>query len=592
MVFYHTSPNVKMIKNILTDFKATENIAPYEYMETYVEKYPEETDNLKLQWVVETFLGIQKHWNFLKQIASTMSDEFSEEEQGYFMIYFHAVTFELDPKDLNLLYKSLFNLNKHLLDLFTKFLANNESLTFISHIASQLYDTVFITENIIGPLFNWQPYISEMEHSYEEYTSCMEYRKIKPLTVPIPQNVLNRKHYESLPVIPPTVAPPNSIIKQSRKMVTKSTIDNKLKQLRNRHKEQAAKLLKEVKNNNFHFAQGKSDKYFKTVENIQEEYDNSLQPPPKPKKIFNQQADTKPGDTIASLKRLNKRIQLSEDEEIKWLQDVLGSCRNTAKFNELVENERKDREREREVDIERKHLLGQISHEEAVLAKKKLQDENKKKYEDYLKEKELWNEEIEKWKEEELEKHKKIVESYSLQELAVIKAKNGVCSKKKEDATKVKKETEILVCKMLKEKKEDMERKINMIKEIKILSIIARKANAPKIIDLTQTAGLGLLCEMSIAELQERLNVFKMKLKEEVENKKKQIRDEIIDNKKEIENTKETIKNYMTERAEIRKINKERMMNKPNMKEGMPKEICDLKNALLEKRKQRLSLTT
>lgn len=46
-----------------------------------------------------------------------------------------------------------------------------------------------------------------------------------------------------------------------------------------------------------------------------------------------------------------------------------------------------------------------------------------------------------------------------------------------------------------------------------------KKKNA----DLSETSNMGLLCEMSIAELRERLIILKMELKEEVERRKDEI---------------------------------------------------------------------
>lgn len=234
MVYYHTSGNVKMLRNILIDYDSTTEVSPYEYMRVYIEKCPVDTDDTKLSWIAETFLGINKHKQFLKDISSHLSEELTEEDQDYFIILFHAIVFQLDPKDLSLLYKSIFNTSKLLLSTFSKFLSNNEVLAFISQIAQSYYDTNFITEKIITPLFEWQPYISEIAHSYAEYVKKTESRKMKPPTVPVQPNVLSRKAKEVQPVrghgshasLPLT--PPNSVQK-SKRMLTKSVIDEKLK---------------------------------------------------------------------------------------------------------------------------------------------------------------------------------------------------------------------------------------------------------------------------------------------------------------------------------------------------------------------------
>lgn len=591
MVYYLTSGNVKILRNIVADYGGASEVSPYEYMKTYIEKCPESIDDTKLSWIAESFLGYHRHKAFLKEISSHLSEELTNDDQDYFMIIFHAVTFQCEPKDMQFLYKCLFNLSKSLLKTFTKFLSNNEVLTYISQVAQTSYDTTFITDNIIRPLFEWQPYISDMAHTYAEYVKKVENRKLKPPTVPIQPNVLNRK-VKDLPTLPSSgfpVTPANSIFNKKPKMVTKTTIDQKLKQIHEKNKQKAANLLNDVKNKDFHYAQTKSEKYFKRITSIRDEIETEFTKT-KPKRSLHLKTNPAPvKENAAAIKRINKRIQLAEEEEVLWFQNALKCCKNTAKIDELAEYDRQDKERERLLDIEKKHLLGQITHEEAVLAKRKMLDENKKKYEEFLKEKESWNEEIERWKRLEMEKNRKQVEKLSLTELNLLHAKSEMLTKKKESADEVKKDLEVVLAHAIQMKQEELERRINMIKEIKILAMIAKKAKVPKIVDLTETAGMGLLCEMSLAELQERLSAMKIGLKEELEVKKKMIKDENKAAKQNLEEIKMSIKNYMSERATSQKYNKK---SNVTLVSSSSKEVNDLKKILEEKRKMRIQLSS
>lgn len=591
MVYYHTSGNVKMLRNIIMDYGAANEVSPYEYMKTYIEKCPDTIEDSKLSWIAETFLGIQKHGLFLKEIASHMSDDLAEEDQDYFMIIFHALTFQITPKDMQFLYKCLFNLSKPLLNTFTKFLSNNEVLTFVSQIAQAYYDTNYTTEKIISPLFTWQPYISEMAHTYAEYVKKIENRKLKPPTVPVQPNVLNRKSKEAAPASSPQMSlpltPPNSLSMKKR-MLTKSIIDQRLKHSHEKNQQKATKLLNNVKTENFHYAQTKSERYYKRLSSIKDELETECTKQFKPKPTFAVKTSLPPiKETVANLKRTNKRVQLAQEEEVQWLQTLMTTCRNTAKIEEMEEYDRQERERERLLDIEKKHLMGQISYEEAVLAKKKLHEENKKKYEEFIKEKEVWNQEIEKWRKKEMDKNRKQVEKLSLIELNLLQARNGVNAKKKEAAEQLKRESEMILAKAMKAKQEELERRVNMIKEIKILALIAKKAKIPRIIDLTETSGIGSLCEMSFAELQERLSAIKIGLNEELEKKRQMIKEDNIAAKQELQQAKNSIKTYMTERAVMRKQNKK---SKMTLDSSSSKEISDLKKILEEKRKLRLQL--
>lgn len=593
MVYYHTSGNVKMLRNIIIDYEGTSEVSPYEYMKAYVEKCPETTDESKLSWIAESFLGFHRHKPFLKEIASYLSEELSVDDQDYFMIIFYAVTFQCKPKDMNFLYKCLFNLSKSLLATFTKILSNNEMLNFISQVAQRSYDTTFTTEKIIRPLFEWQPYFSDMAHNYAEHVKKMESRKLKLPTIPLQPDVLNRKGKQSsVPTFPSTdfpATPANSTYNKNTKMLTKAKIDQKLKQIQEKNKQKAAHLLNDVKNQNFHYAKTKSEKYFKSISGIKDDIETEFAKT-KPKQNFVMKANPVPvKENVATVKRINKRIQLAEKEEVLWFQNALKFCKNTIKIDELIEYDRQEKERERLLNIEKKHLMGQISHEESVLAKKKLLEENKKKYEEFLKEKDSWNDEIEKWRKQEIEKNQKQIEKLSMIELNMLQAKHDCMAKKKENADEIKKKSEMIVAQSIQIKQEELERRINMIKEIKILAMIAKKAKIPKIVDLTETAGMGILCEMSLAELQERLSAMKIGLKEELETKRKMIRNEKTAAKRDLEQTKVSIQNYLSEREIARKNKKKSNLR---LDSSSTKEINDLKKVLEEKRKMRIKLNS
>ncbi|CAH2091939.1 unnamed protein product [Euphydryas editha] len=592
MVYYHTSKNVKMLRNVINDYRTCKETSPCEYMKTYIEKCPETMENVKITWTVESFLSIQKHGQFLEELKSYISKELSEEDQDYFVIIFIAIIFQITPKDAPLLYKCLFNVSRPLLKTFTTLLSSDEVLSFISQVAQSYYDTNFITEKIIEPLFTWKPYLKDMMSRFNRYVSQIENQKIRHPTIPVTPNVLSRKIKKSIlkPFKDPSLStPPNSLRKEA-KMLTKSAIDQKLKQIHDINKQKALCLLHTVKTQKLHYANEKSEKYYTKLSSIKEEIKNEYENTFSKSKSKVNLHSTPPvvKETATTLKRINNRIQLSEKEELQWLEDLLVNCKNTTKIEELEEYDRQERERERLLDIERKHLLGKISYEDAVIAKRKLYDENKKKYEHFLKEKRLWEEEIEKWKRNEMIKNRKQVEKLSLLELDMLHAKNINIAKKKENADKLRKETEKILSRAIKEKHEELERKINMIRELKILGMIAKKVKVPKIIDLTESSGLGLLCEMSIAELQEKLNLIKIELKEELDKKRKTIKEQKQAAKNDLEETKNAIQTYMSEREDLRKQKKNQ---KKVLDISSSKEIKNLKKILEEKRNLRIKLT-
>lgn len=581
MVYYYTSKNVKTLRELIIDYRTSVEKSPYEYLKEFVENCPNSMDEEKICWIIETFANIQRHIHFLNTISSSVSEELSDEDYDYFLILFHAIIFQITPKYTQLLYKSLFNLSKSLLLVITTFLCRDYFLTIISQVAQADYDTIFVSEQILSPLASWQPYIIKMADNYAEYVEKVRRQNVKQPTIPISPKVLNRKNKKKfgLKEILPTT-PQNSFNSKAKVMLTKDVIDKKLKKNHDDNKRKAMQLLNSIKKNNLHFALVNPHICQNTSDiNILNVHKSSL-----PKII------QKPliKETSTTVKRTNKRIELAEQEEIQWLQDLMNNCQNTMKAEILELNDRQEREKERLLDIERKHLLGQISYEEAIIAKKKLLEGNKQKYSDFLKEKQQWEDEIQSWKRYEMEKNRKVVEKLSLTELYMLHAKSNLLLRKKQAADELKKESEQIMERVIKDKHEELEQKIKMVKEIKILEEIAKKSKAPKVIDFTESSGVGLLCEMSIAELQERLNIIKINLKDELENKKKYIKEQNYAAKRDLEDSKQYIKNYMTEREDMRKQNNK---SKLSVDISSNKEIHDLKQMLNEKRKFRIYLT-
>jgi hypothetical protein len=83
------------------------------------------------------------------------------------------------------------------------------------------------------------------------------------------------------------------------------------------------------------------------------------------------------------------------------------------------------------------------------------------------------------------------------------------------------KEKQELLQKALEEEEKEMRRKVEIIQQIRTMESIP--VIRVKHVDLTETGGQGLLAEMSIAELRERLTLMKIAEHEEQERKKKEI---------------------------------------------------------------------
>lgn len=102
------------------------------------------------------------------------------------------------------------------------------------------------------------------------------------------------------------------------------------------------------------------------------------------------------------------------------------------------------------------------------------------------------------------------------------------------------KESKKLVEKKKKEDEIEKERRDDLIRQIRALELAP--VERVKIFDPTETSGLGFLDEMSLAELKERLNILKIRRKQEEEQRRKDILAEQEEKQKDLDDRVEMIK--------------------------------------------------
>lgn len=132
------------------------------------------------------------------------------------------------------------------------------------------------------------------------------------------------------------------------------------------------------------------------------------------------------------------------------------------------------------------------------------------------------------------------------------------------------------------EKQTELNRKIDLIKELKALHSV--KSLYHKEFDPTECPNLGLMCEMSIAELQERLGLIKLDLQEELENKRKAVNECRQQRKDLLKSAQEFIEISKSERKY------EKRGKKQQVKLQETAEIMAMKDKLNELREMRMNV--
>ncbi|XP_073504872.1 cilia- and flagella-associated protein 99-like isoform X2 [Phyllobates terribilis] len=410
---------------------------------------------------------------------------------------------------------------------FLRFFFNALNLsTWIKDEWSQIYDSNYVKENWINPLLKWQPEVLNLIDAIDskmadgpdiikgsKVTEVKEFSitKPKPRTLPLPQKI---------PVQKPHQPVPNTTYKSPK---DQDVLQGK--KLRNRKK--AEELLMEANMGQFNCANPeKSEKTKRVLSEIRKEEDDKLsfnktklQPPPI-KKVDNVPVRL----NAAAILREGALYQRQVEDELNRIEKLIDGARDPSEFLEWQRQMlAKDLERQL-ADIECRRLEGKLSREEAVLARQNLIQENKKKV---LMKKEETAKLMREYTEKRLQEEKEmrdLVEQVSEGHKNTKQARLKLQKYKQQIVQEVAEESRELLRQALEEAQEELRKKFELIREIRAMESVP--IIRQKFVDLTQTAGHGLNCEMSVVELWERLALLKEAQRKAEEEKRDQILEE------------------------------------------------------------------
>ncbi|KAG8591244.1 hypothetical protein GDO81_000105 [Engystomops pustulosus] len=270
----------------------------------------------------------------------------------------------------------------------------------------------------------------------------------------------------------------------------------------------------------------KSEKTKRVLSEIMKEEDNKLDF----NKMKSQQVQIKKVDNVpvrlnaAAILREGALYQRQVEEELSRIEKLVDGARDPSEFLEWQRQmQAKDLERQL-ADIECRRLEGKLSREEAVLARQNLIQENKRKA---LMKKEETEELMRQYAEKRLQEEKEmrdLVEQVAEGHKNAKQAKLKLQKYKQQIVQEVAEESRELLRQALEEAQEELRKKFELIREIRAMESVPIIRQT--FVDLTQTAGHGLNCEMSIVELRERLALLKEAERKAEEEKRDQILEE------------------------------------------------------------------
>ncbi|KFQ09692.1 hypothetical protein N330_13248, partial [Leptosomus discolor] len=449
-------------------------------------------------------------------------------ERNLYIVICYLATFQLEDLGLQHFSRIVKSLDIAKMQKFLRFFFNALYLnTWIKDEWSQFYDSLYVKENWIDPLLRWQPKVQQLIGQLtdklnnrattvktstvtqpKEFNLTVPKRRAIPIPLPIP--VLEKRR----PVPPSTYKPPKE--------------KKQLEEIKTKNRQKAEDLLLKANANQFRCAAIKPEKgegtfltgkevvpflpqYLEAVwELVLRQYFEELQIDNIPIKL-----------NAAAILREGALYQRIMEQELKRIENLLRGAGDPSEFLEWQKQMRGKDLEEQLAEIECRRLQGKLSHEEAVLAHQNVIQENKKKADLMREEKaELMHQYAEKRLQEQKEMRElveQVVEGHKNAKQAKIKLQKY----KQQIVQEVCEENRELLRQALEEEEEKLRRRYELIQQIRAIESLPSIRH--KFVDLTETGGHGLICEMSIVELRERLALLKEAQKAAEEEKRDQI---------------------------------------------------------------------
>ncbi|XP_052773532.1 cilia- and flagella-associated protein 99-like isoform X2 [Mya arenaria] len=546
-------------------------------------------------FIVEVFSGCVRYSNVMSVVVNGFYAKDGKtalrSQQNLYTVLAYLALFRLDELGMANLRQFVRSQDINKMFKFLQFFFNEKSVTsWMKDTWQKYYEHTFVQTKLVSPLRRWLPELEEMVGQMREKIDnitkprrkALTTTEIKPfkITQPRPKSV---PVPEPIPKLERSRPPPETLYKQPSEL-------GKIEQVRQANRRRAEERLMDASRKQF--ACANPEKSLKTKEKIQrilDEADQKLEfDKPKTNKapsFLSQEVPVKM--TAAAILREGFLYQQREAEEIKKLENLEAGAKDKSDFEKWqTEMRRKDTELDL-AEIERRRLEGKISHEEAILARQNIVQENRQRVTEMKEETEKMFERYleEKFKEE--QQMKQLVEDTMKGHKNAKEAKKKLMEYKQKIVAEVAEESREMMARAVEEAELEMRRRMELIHQIRAMEAVP--VIRQKFVDTTSTAGHGLLSEMSIAELRERVALLRTAEQEAEEMK----RDDILMDKEAKDqmllDTLERISKHRLEQTKAAAVKLEgRKKGEPRKMTVETPELSALQQKLEERRQQRL----
>ncbi|XP_046386133.1 trichohyalin-like [Ischnura elegans] len=532
-----------------------------------------------------SFMQIAQYEEYLITLLKVLYDtkKFLREDEKYIhLVILYVICFKLpkmsESKVRELVFTTYPSNWKVLLDFFGK----PENLTKVSEEGCKILDIKYCHDNILAPLQKKSEWMKKFSNSLRKKLYNLEEKKLTVPQWPF-SHTPQKQEIPTYPQFSPDRD--NHSIKEEK--ISKSPsikISKKVSTSRTKHKKNlksGSTGLKCKINNMQHEHEAPTAKtQDKDADSCKME-ETSLIPKVKTAKTGAVSLNT------TALLRLGATIQQNEWKQIKRLQELCNGGNDPENVNIQEEEIRKEKLWNEKRAMEARRLRALLWQEEATIAKEGVKKRNQAKALKVKAERDEIGE-----KKQQLHEKQEILIKNLVEKTHRIKvnAQNSVRRNKLNKLKTVKKlqeEKRLMKEAAQKKREEELLQKAELVQEIQRLHKKACQ-QMKKPIDLTETSQLGLSCEMSIAELKGRLQLAKLHLQAEIEERKRWIKGQQEKRRELLKQTEE----YIAAHKESSSRFKQFSLTMPlQMQEEDTPEIAELKRQLEMKRQERMKIT-
>ena len=566
-----------------------------EHVENWLTKKNVADENTRV-FVIEVFAGCVRHRSITKVVVdayyATDGKNCLRTDKNLYTVLCYLALFRLEELGVGYVRKLVASQDINKMFKFLKFFFNEENIkTWMTDEWCKLYDHTYVETTLVSTLLSWLPELHDVVllNLEEKITTRLVPEQPKKPSTDVTPFKLTQPRPRSIPA--PARIPklkPSKPVPQST--YTTPSVNARLQEARSKNRKKAESNFHTANMSQFQCANPqKSGKTQRKMHEIQVEKDSKL-------KFDSAKANPVPSfihDNIpiklnaASIMREGQLYQKREQEEIRRLLELEKGGKDASDFYKWQENMKKKDMEEQLADIEKRRLEGMLSYEEAITARQNLIKENQSKVAEI---KEETKEMIKKYLENKFKQEqdmRRLVEETMQSHQNTKESRKRLQTYKQKLVQEVNKESQEIMKRALEEAEEEMRQKVALIAKIRAIESVP--VIRFKYVDLTETSGAGLLNEMSIAELRERLSLLKTAEEEELEKKRDDILKSKVEKDEMLMQTLAKISRCREEQESQAVLKQQEKRNAPKPKVNDPK-VDELRQKLEQRRAERESI--